>query len=155
MSRYVCAHTFGHSHPYLPEPSRHAFMLRPDEAIGRYGTYKATRRQGLSYVVAPFLELVRREQMDLTSALANGDICDVERCRPVLPSGSDAFKQMAILALRRALPYNDLNVAQRSSRVTLVALIVFGGQHAHAFVVLFAFELAPLLGRHTLPAQSL
>lgn len=23
MSRYICAHTFGYSHPYLPKPSRH------------------------------------------------------------------------------------------------------------------------------------
>jgi hypothetical protein len=48
--------------PYLPEPSRHAFVLRPDEVIWRYGTHKAARRQGLSYVIPPSLDLVRRVQ---------------------------------------------------------------------------------------------
>jgi len=38
------------------------------------------------------------------------------------------------------------------SRVTPIAFIVFGGQYAQALVTLFALQLAPLLGRHTLPA---
>jgi len=36
------------------------------------------------------------------------------------------------------------------SRVTPIAFIVFGGQYAQALVTLFALQLAPLLGRHTL-----
>ena len=130
-------------------------MLRPDEAIWRYGTNNAARRQRLSYFIPPSPEIVRRNQTYPTSARGNGDICDVEHRRTVRPSSSDAIKQMAIVGSLTRPSLRDLNVEQRSSRITFIAFIVFGRQHAHAFVVLFAFQLAPLLGRHTFPAQSL